>query len=260
MSDSNTLTKTSAGGKRQADVLLHIKHKGTATIGELANRFDVSEMTVRRILHRLSDLSLVIRTPGGAMAAPGGSMERTFLERSQKMSAAKNALGRAAASLEQDGETIVLDSGTTTQCIARHLAGRSSLVVVTASLAVVEELAASTGIQVQLTGGIYRRVSHDLYGSAVSESLEGIYADRVFFGAAALSFHKGAMNFDHEMPKMILQAGKQKILVIDSSKIGSEAVYRFCPIEQCDLIITDRGIKGADLQKLRKLTKVLIAD
>jgi DeoR family fructose operon transcriptional repressor len=68
------------------------------------------------------------------------------------------------------------------------------------------------------------------------------------------------MNFDHEMPKMILQAGKQKILVIDSSKIGSEAVYRFCPIEQCDLIITDRGIKGADLQKLRKLTKVLIAD
>jgi DeoR/GlpR family transcriptional regulator of sugar metabolism len=260
MSDSNTDAKTSTSGKRQADVLLHIKQKGSATIGELAQRFEVSEMTVRRILHRLSDLSQVIRTPGGAMAAPGGSMERTFLERSHKMSAAKNALGRVAASLVQDGETIVLDSGTTTQCIARHLAGRTNLVVITSSLAALEELSASTGIQVQLTGGIYRRVSHDLYGSAVSESLESIYADRVFFGAAALSFHKGAMNFDHEMPRMMLQAGKQKTLVIDSSKIGIEAVYRFCPIEQCDVIITDRGVKGADLQRLRKLTKVLIAD
>jgi DeoR/GlpR family transcriptional regulator of sugar metabolism len=260
MSDSNTSAKTSAAGKRQADVLLHIKQKGSASISELAGRFDVSEMTVRRILHRLSDLSLVIRTPGGAMAAPGGSMERSFLERSQKMSAAKNALGRAAASLVQDGETIVLDSGTTTQYIARHLAGRSNLVVITSSLAVLEELSASAHIQVQLTGGIYRRVSHDLYGSAVSESLEGIYADRVFIGAAALSFQKGAMNFDREMPKMMLQSGQQKVLAIDSSKIGCEAVYRFCSIEQCDLIITDRGIKGADLQRLRKLTKVLVAD
>lgn len=260
MSDSNTSSKTSPAGKRQTDVLLHIRQKGTATIGELAERFAVSEMTVRRILHRLSDLSLVIRTPGGAMVAPGGSMERTFLERSNKMSAAKNALGRAAASLVQDGETVVLDSGTTTQCIARNLAGRSNLVIVTTSLAVLEELAASPGIQVQLTGGAYRRISHDLYGTAVSEALENVYADRVFFGAAALSFLKGAMNFDHEMPKMMLQAGKQKVLVIDSSKIGFEAVYRFCPIEQCDLIITDRGIKSADLQRLRKSTTVLVAE
>ena len=62
------------------------------------------------------------------------------------------------------------------------------------------------------------------------------------------------------MPKVLLQAGKQKVLAVDSSKIGSEAVYRFCPIEQCDLIITDHGVKGADLQRLRKLTKVLVAD
>lgn len=260
MSNSNTSAKFPSTIKRQADVLLHIKQKGSATIADLAQRFDVSEMTVRRILHRLSELSLVIRTPGGAIVAPGGSMERTFLERSQKMSAAKNALGRAAASLVQDGETIVLDSGTTTRCIARHLAGRSSLVVITSSLAVVEELSGSAGIQVQLTGGIYRRISHDLYGSAVSEALENIYADKVFFGAAAVSFHKGVMNFDHDMPKVLLQAGKQKVLAVDSSKIGSEAVYRFCPIEQCDLIVTDKGVKGADLQRLRKLTKVLVAE
>ena len=155
---------------------------------------------------------------------------------------------------------MLLDSGTTTRYVARHLAARTGLVVVTASLAVLEELAGSPGIQVRLMGGLYRRASHDLCGSAVEETLGNIYADRAFFGAAALSFHKGAMNYDQEMPKAILRAGKQRILVIDSSKVGIEAVYRFCPIESCDLVITDKGVKAAELKRLRKMTKVIIAE
>jgi DeoR family fructose operon transcriptional repressor len=237
--------------ERQGEILLHIKEKGSAGIAEIAERFAISEMTVRRVLYKLSDAGLIIRTPGGAMVAPSGSMERTFLERSEKMSSAKDALGRAAAALVQDGETVVLDSGTTTQYIARHLTTRRDLVVMTASLAVLEELAGSTGVQVRLTGGVYR---------SVDEALGNIFADRVFFGAAALSFERGAMNYDQEMPRAILQAGKQRILVIDSSKVGMEAVYRFCPIQQCDLVITDRGVKAADVKKLRSLTNVILAE
>ncbi|HXM14894.1 MAG TPA: hypothetical protein VN933_06600, partial [Candidatus Eremiobacteraceae bacterium] len=94
----------------------------------------------------------------------------------------------------------------------------------------------------------------------VEASMESIFADRVFFGAAALSFHKGAMNFDQEMPRALFGAGKQKVLVLDSSKIGIEAVYRLCPIQACDLVITDRGVKPTDLKRLRKLTNVLIAE
>jgi len=256
----NTASKVLTSEERQAKILLYIKERGTAAIGEIAAEFAVSEMTVRRVLYKLSDLNLIIRTPGGAMAHLAGSMERPFLERSGKMSAAKDALGRAAAALVQDGETVVLDSGTTTQYVARHLAANSNLVVVTASLAVLEELAGSPGIQVRLTGGVYRRVSHDLCGNAVEEAFENIYADHVFFGAAALSFTKGAMNFDQEMPRSILRAGKQRVLVIDSSKIGTEAVYRFCPVEHCDMVIIDQGAKPADVQRLRKLTKVIIAE
>jgi DeoR/GlpR family transcriptional regulator of sugar metabolism len=246
--------------ERQSEILLHVKEKGAATIGEIARRFAVSEMTVRRVLHKLADAGLVIRTPGGAMVAPSGSMERTFVERSEKMATAKDALGRVAAGLVREGETVLLDSGTTTRYIARHLGGRRNLVVVTASLAVLEELAGSPGIQVRLTGGVYRRGSHDLCGGAVEASMESILADRVFFGAAALSFHKGAMNFDQEMPRALLDAGKQKILVLDSSKIGIEAVYRLCPTKDCDLVVTDKGVKPADLKRLRKLTNVLIAE
>lgn len=256
---SNKKKTLHASRDRQSEMLLLIKERGTASIGEIAARFAVSEMTVRRVLYKLADNGLVIRTPGGAMVAPPGSTERTFVERSAKMAEAKDALGRAAASLVQEGETVVLDSGTTTRYLARHLASQQKLVVWTTSLAVLEELAGSPSVQVRLTGGVYRRSSHDLSGNAVTESLGDIQADRVFFGAAALSFKKGVMNYDADMPRVFLRAGKQRVLLIDSSKVGTEAVYRLCPVESCDLVIIDRGVKSSDLARLRKLTEVLVA-
>jgi len=244
---------------RQSEILLFIKEKGTASIAEMAARFSVSEMTVRRALHKLADAGLVIRTPGGAMAAPSGSMEKSFLERSAKMAGAKDAIGREAARLVQDGEAVVLDSGTTTRCIARYLASKHNVTVVTTSLAVLEELAGSASVQVRLTGGVYRRSSHDLFGNAVLDTLGCIHADKVLFGAAALSFQKGVMNFDAEMPKAFLRSARERVLAIDSSKIGTEAVYRLCAVEKCDLVVTDKGVKPADLARLRKLTSVLVA-
>jgi DeoR family fructose operon transcriptional repressor len=240
-------------------MLVFLKEKGSASIAEMAAQFAVSEMTVRRVLHKLADAGLVIRTPGGAMAAPSGSVERSFLERSARMASAKEAIGREAARLVQEGETVVLDSGTTTRYIARYLAAKHNLTVMTTSLAVLEELAGSAGVQVRLTGGVYRRSSHDLSGNAVLDSLGGIHADKVFFGAAALSFQKGVMNYDAEMPRAFLRAGRERVLVIDSSKIGIEAVYRLCAVDKCDMVVTDKGIKPADVARLRKLTSVLVA-
>jgi DeoR/GlpR family transcriptional regulator of sugar metabolism len=248
-----------ASGDRQSEILLFTKEKGTASIAELAAQFSVSEMTVRRALHKLADAGLVIRTPGGAMAAPSGSMEKSFLVRSAKMASAKDAIGRAAARLVQEGETVVLDSGTTTRYVARHLSARRHLVVVTTSLAVVEELSGNPGIQVKLTGGVYRRSSHDLSGPSMLNALSDVYADKVIFGAAALSFFKGIMNYDAEMPKAFLRAARERVLVIDSTKIGMEAVYRLCPVKKCDLVVVDKGVKSADLVRLRKMTNVLVA-
>jgi DeoR/GlpR family transcriptional regulator of sugar metabolism len=252
-------TSSRSSENRQGEILLFIKEKGNALISEMAVEFAVSEMTVRRALHKLADAGLVIRTPGGAIVPPFGSVEKSFLERSANMAGAKEMIGREAAQLVQEGETVVLDSGTTTRYIARYLARKQNVTVVTTSLAVLEELAGSPKVRVQLTGGIYRRSSHDLAGNDVLDSLEGINADKVFFGAAALSFHKGVMNYDAEMPKVFLRAGRERILVIDSSKIGTEAVYRLCTLDMCNMVVTDNGIKSADLARLRKLTAVVIA-
>src|SRR6202030_1786923 len=150
----------------------------------------------------------------------------SFLERSAKMASAKDAIGREAAKLVQNGETVVLDSGTTTRYVARYLTSKRDIAVVTTSLAALEELAGSSNVQVRLTGGVYRRSRHDLSGNAVVDGLASVYADKVFFGAAALSFQKGIMNFDAEMPRVFLRAARERILVIDSSKIATEAVYR----------------------------------
>jgi len=178
MIDFNTqLTKPSED--RNGEILLYLKEKGTASIAEMAVQFAVSEMTVRRVLHKLADTGVVIRTPGGAMVAPSGSMEKSFLERSAKNATAKDAIGREAAKLVRDGETVVLDSGTTTRYIARYMASKHDVAVVTTSLAALEELAGSASVQVRLTGGVYRRSSHDLSGNAVVDTLAGVHADKV---------------------------------------------------------------------------------
>jgi DeoR/GlpR family transcriptional regulator of sugar metabolism len=82
----------------------------------------------------------------------------------------------------------------------------------------------------------------------------------VFFGAAALSFRKGVMVFDPEAPRNLLQTAKERILVLDSSKIDQEALYGYCGLDQCDLIITDSGVETKALERLRKLRKVVVAE
>ena len=176
------------------------------------------------------------------------------------MSAAKRSIGAAASELVSDGESVVLDSGTTTLYVARELHARRNVVVFTFSLAVLEELTSAEGIRVELTGGVYRASSHDLIGHAVAKSLSSICAGTVIFGAAAVSFTRGVMVHDPDTQHEMLQAGKRKVMVVDSSKIGTEATYRLCGIEDCDLIITDKGIAPNDLARLRQITEVLVAE
>src|ERR1700678_2123548 len=245
---------------RLASILQMLKINTSATVGEIAAACHVSQMTVRRDLQKLVEAGQVIRIPGGARIEHWRGAERTFLERLQKMSHAKRSIGSAAAALIHDGESVVLDSGTTTLYVARELRTRRNVVVFTFSLTVLEELSSAEDIRVELTGGVYRASSHDLIGHAVGKSLSSIYADTVFFGAAAISLTRGVMVHDPDTQYELLQAGKRKVLVVDSSKIGTEATYRLCGIEDCDLLLTDKGISAENLARLRQFTQVQVAE
>jgi len=243
---------------RLGEILQLLKEHTSASIGEIAERFGVSEMTIRRDIQKLAETGQVIRIPGGVRIERWRGMERTFVERLQKMSPAKSRIGEAAAVLVRDGESVVLDSGTTTLYIARQLRERQNITIFTFSLAVLEELASVDSVRVELTGGVYRSSSHDLIGHAVGEYLSSICADRVIFGAAAVSLTRGIMVHDPDAQRDLLRAGRQRVLVVDSSKIGIEATYRLCGIEDCDLILTDSGIKPDDLARLQQKTAVQI--
>ncbi len=252
--------KENSEKSRQEAVLQLLKDNTSATISEIADQFRVSQMTIRRDLQKLVETGQVIRIPGGARIERWRGMERSFLERLEKMAPAKRTIGKAAAALVGDGESVVLDSGTTTLFVARELRSRRNVFVVTFSLAVLEELASAEGIRVELTGGVYRASSHDLIGRGVAENLKSVYADHVLFGAAAVSFTRGVMVHDPDAQREMLQAGKRKVLLVDSSKIGREATYRLCGVEDCDLVITDSGVCAADLEQLRNMTRVQVAE
>lgn len=253
-------TKNSVTRFRKEEVLRLLKERTTASISEIAMQVGVSEMTVRRDLHQLSETGHVIRIPGGARITRSITFERDFTDRLQKMAQAKDRIGRLAVSLIKEGDSVVLDSGTTTLSIARHLRRQRNVVVLTFSLAVLEELMSVDSVRVELTGGTYRRSSHDLIGSAVNESLARVCASKVFFGAAAVSFSRGVMVYDSEAPRALLESASERILVVDSSKIGTEALYHFSPLSACDLILTDSGIKPEHLRRLRKETKVMVGE
>jgi DeoR/GlpR family transcriptional regulator of sugar metabolism len=259
----NTLDSSeqlSSDNDRRDAVLTLLRERTTASLAEIAERFQVSEMTVRRDIQKLAAAGQVIRVPGGARIERSFGGEKSFFERLQRMGDAKRAIGKAAAALIEDGESVTLDSGTTTLYIARHLRQHRDISVFTFSLAVLEELSGCDSVRVELTGGVYRRSSHDLVGAAVNEALSRIHTSKVFFGAAALSFRKGVMVYDPDAPRNLLHTAGERILVIDSSKIDREARYSLCKLDQCDRIITDSGIEPEALERLRKLRKVIVAD
>lgn len=244
---------------RLGSILEMLRTNTSASIEEISETFQVSQMTIRRDLQKLVEAGQVIRIPGGARIEHWSGAERSFLERLQKMSPAKRSIGAAAAALVGDGESVVLDSGTTTLYVARELRQRRNVVVFTFSLSVLEELASAEHIRVELTGGVYRASSHDLVGHGVGKSLNAIYADTVIFGAAAVSFTHGVMVHDADAQIELLQAGRRKILAVDSSKIGAEATYQLCPIANCDLILTDSGISADHLERLRRIMQVQVS-
>src|SRR6185437_3551002 len=125
---------------RLDSIIEMLKVNTSASIAEIAEIFHVSQMTIRRDLQKLVEAGQVIRIPGGARIEHWRGAERSFFERLQKMSPAKQSSVRAAAELVRDGESVVLDSGTTTLYVARELRARRNIVVFTFSLAVLEEL------------------------------------------------------------------------------------------------------------------------
>ena len=211
--------------------------------------FGVSSPTIRADLTRLEERGLLRRTHGGAIAVGNTLYEPPYAERAVLRQLEKRAIAEAAAGLVQDGETLLLDAGTTCHEIALLLKGFRRLTVVTNSLASANALAENDGLEVVLIGGTLQPRRRATLGALAARFLEPIQCDRTFVGVSGVHPTAGltVVDFDAaQIKRTMLEKGKQAVVVADCSKIGQASFARIGSLCTAHLLITDDGVASDD--------------
>lgn len=226
--------------ERHALILEILEQKGRAAVPGLSKQFRVSDDTIRRDLRQLETRGLIRKTHGGAMqrvvTAP------PYYTRLQQVPAVKEAIGRRAAELVQEGDTLIIDSGTTTLCLARALnVGR--VTVVTNSLEIAKVVATHRDYELVVLGGRWDPVHNELVGPTTVEQLSGYRVDKVFMGMTALDRRNGITDLseaDANLKRAMMEVSQRVIGLVDHSKIGRVAFCRVAPANAIDVLVTDK--------------------
>lgn len=240
-------------GRRQRLVQM-LEQQGERGVEELAATFGVSGMTIRRDLQELAGEGRVIRTHGGAVPAPRISFEFRFLERAAERAGAKAAIAQAAAELVQPGQSVLLDSGTTTLAIARRLRQVARLTVVTTSLPIASELFGLDNIELILLGGTLRKDAPDLTGSITQQNLGLLHTDLAFIGADAVGTDGALYTASTDLGQILKQmaaCAQAVYAVVDSGKIGQQGLMRFAHLRDWQGLICDEDLAPESSQCLR---------
>lgn len=235
--------------RRKLAIVEELANARRVYVSDLSQRFDVSEVSIRRDLEHLETRGLLRRVRGGAVCVPQTILEWSFNEKLLMRKEEKERIGRAAAALVHDGDVIIMDSGTTVVHVARHIRtdilASGHLAVITSSLPIVREMGSWNGVHLILLGGIYLPVQEVVVGPQAIASLEGLHADKMFLGAGGLSLEMGATTatvLDAEVDRASVGASDQVIAVIDSSKIGRKGLAAVVPLTRIDILITDSAV------------------
>jgi len=240
--------------ERHQIILGLLDSHGSVTVADLVARFNVSEMTVRRDLDALERKGLLRRVHGGAVSTRGRNYEPPFLSRSAKHRAEKERIGQVAASLVNNGDSIILDVGTTTLEVARHLADRRNLTIITPSFHIASPLAEQPGIRLILTGGILRPGELSLVGNLAERAFQDFFVDKLFLGIGGIDFGAGLTEFNLEdalVKKAMLRSAKEIIVVADASKFGQVAFAAVAPLNVVSRIVTDASLDPVTRTRLQ---------
>ncbi|GEM83084.1 DeoR/GlpR family DNA-binding transcription regulator [Meiothermus hypogaeus] len=240
---------------RHQEILEMLRRDGRLQVRQLAEHFGVSTVTIRTDLEYLEQQSLLRRTRGGAVPAETKRFELPLEETRQVHAREKESIGGYAAGLVRDGETIILDVGSTTTELAKALSpSLRNVVVITSGLNIALLLESHPGITVIVTGGTLRPLQHSLVNPYGSLLLREINADKVFLGCNGVHPDKGFTNTnlqEAEIKRAMMEAARETIVLADHSKIMQVAAARIGPLGAADLLITDSKAKKEDLEALR---------
>ncbi|MBN1835019.1 MAG: DeoR/GlpR transcriptional regulator [Spirochaetales bacterium] len=231
--------------ERRQSILELVERRRKATVAELCQEFGVSSATIRNDLRELHRCGALVRTHGGAMLQTKTGLEPDSTQKQVQNLEAKRRIAEAALGLVEDGDTILLDTGTTTLELARLLHRRRNLTVVTNDLPIALTLEENQSINVVVMGGVLRRRFHctTLSESAWSGTLAGLTVDRAFLGANCLSFNKGASTPDLSQAatkRLMVRMATSVVLLCDHSKFERRSFARFAEMEEIDAVVTDR--------------------
>ncbi len=246
--------------KRQSIILEMLRQSGgIIKMSDIVSRFNVANETARRDLETLQEKNYVKRIYGGAILLDNSSVMPVKTDGSHGQ-AERSAIGKAAAELVRDGETVILAAGSTVLQVARNLKRLRNLTVITSSLAVVNELN-NTNFDIYVLGGKLDTNEKNMYGDMALLSISSLFADKAFIGAGGVTFEFGISDYGIEdfsiREKIIAHAGKT-ILVAQSEKFGRNAFSLGCPLNQVKTIVSDTNLSGDYQEGIKDLGIELI--
>ena len=232
-----------------------LSQQGRLSVAEIVSQFSISEATARRDLETLASQGKGQRVHGGIIAVEQAPPELPILERENEQAAEKTSIGRAAAKLVRNNETIFLGSGTTVLEIARNVREHKNLTVITNSLPVLNLLAGLKEITVVSLGGMLRESELSFIGHITEQALVEVRADKVFMGTRGLSLEHGLTNDylqETLTDRAILKSGREIIIMADHTKINRVATVLLAPLNSMHIFVTDAEADKKFVQALKK--------
>lgn len=229
---------------RQKKILALLSQKGVVTVAELTRMFGVSELTIRRDLDALHRKGVLERTHGGAISNQRMSAEPPYSQKGSIHRAEKKSIGAAAAALVEEGDTLLVNSGSTTLEVIRHLRGKKVRVITSNAGAIPE--AVGSEMEVILLGGLYRSQSNSMVGALARHSLQQVYGGKAFIGTDGINLKYGLttpiLDEAEIAREMIRRTPGPVIVVADHSKLRVVSNFVTAPLEEVDILITDEKI------------------
>lgn len=261
MSASLRNNKKMIPSARHQKILTRVTEKGTVSISELMLLLNVSHMTIRRDIQKLEAQGAIIAVSGGIQTIEKLIVESSHSDKAMQFSAEKEQIGILAAEQIGKSTSVYLDAGTTTLAIAKHIAHRDDLLIITNDLVVANFLIESSKSQLIFTGGFIHRENQSCVGEFTAQMLRNFYVDIAFVSASSWSL-KGLTTPEETkvaVKRAIVDSSAKCILVSDTSKYGKIGTYFAIPIAVFDTIITDFELPDSTRNTLTEMGIKVIA-
>jgi DeoR/GlpR family transcriptional regulator of sugar metabolism len=240
--------------QRREKIIDLLKEDGSAKVVNLAKLFKVTEVTIRQDLEKLEAEGLIIKEHGGAFLKNAFDSSRGLALMNQENLDKKALIAKKCMEFIEVGDTIILDSGSTTTEIAKNLIGFKHLTVITNALNIAMMLGSEPGIELIVTGGEFKPPTLSLTGQKAADFFKGLNVQKLFLATAGISLKSGLTYpsiSDLVVKKAMIDAAETTYLVADSTKIGQSSLASLGALSLIDSVITDAGISEAEKEHFR---------